>query len=133
MPALEWGKSNYPGAWLMNIRLIGFGEIEIAGKQYDYDVVLVKGQVRKRKKKPSKIYRSQYGHTPLSTAENIPWQGTQLVIGTGFYGMLPIMPDVYEEARTREVDIVALPTENACELLRQKNDKDIYAILHITC
>ena len=117
----------------MKIRLLDFGVIEIDGKRYDYDVVIVNGQVHKRKKKPSKIYRDRYGHTPLSTAENIPWQGRQLVIATGFYGMLPIMSEVYEEALTREVDIVALPTENACELLNQRDGKDVYAILHITC
>ena len=117
----------------MKIRLIDFGIIEIDGMRYDYDVVLVNGQVHRRKKKPSKIYRDRYGHTPLSTAENIPWQGQQLIVGTGFYGMLPIMPEVYDEARTRDVVIVALPTENACELLNQSGDKDVYAILHITC
>ena len=80
----------------MKFKLVDFGLIEIDGNRYDHDVVIINGQVHKRKKKPSKIYRDQYGHTPLSKAEKIPWHGQQLVVGTGFYGMLPIMPDVFE-------------------------------------
>ena len=35
-------------------------------KEYDNDIVIEAGRVRKRKKKPSKLYRDEYGHTPLS-------------------------------------------------------------------
>jgi hypothetical protein len=44
------------------------------------------GEVRKRKKKPSKKFREQYGHTPLSAEEEIPWKCKRLVVGTGAYG-----------------------------------------------
>ena len=104
----------------MKIRLLDFGVIEIDGKRYDYDVVIVDGLVHKRKKKPSKIYRDRYGHTPLSTAENIPWQGRQLVVATGVYGMLPIMSEVYEEAQTREVDIVVLPRRETATICNKR-------------
>ena len=57
----------------MKARFVDFGEIKIDGQSYDYDVVIDKGKVHKRKKKPSKAYREQYGHTPLSADEEIPW------------------------------------------------------------
>ena len=41
------------------------------------------GDIRKRKKKPSKKFRDEFGHTPLSVEEYIPWKRSQLVIGTG--------------------------------------------------
>ena len=50
-------------------------DIEIDGESYDYDVVIDKGAVSKRKKKRSKAYRDRYGHTPLSADEPIPWGG----------------------------------------------------------
>ena len=50
----------------MNTRWLGFGEIELEGKRYDADVVIEYGQVRRRRKKPSKRYRDRFGHTPLS-------------------------------------------------------------------
>ena len=38
----------------MNLRLLGFGEVEVDGKRYDADIVIDRGQVRRRRKKPSK-------------------------------------------------------------------------------
>ena len=117
----------------MEVKLITFGEIEIDGERYEHDVVIEAGRVRKRAKKASKSFRSEYGHTPLSVEEEIPWGGKQLIVGTGVYGSLPIMPAVHEEAKRRGIEIVALPTEDACRLLRECKRKDIYAVLHITC
>jgi hypothetical protein len=52
--------------------LVESGEVEIDGEQFFHDVVIEAGRVRKRAKKPSKVYRDQFGHTPLSVAERIP-------------------------------------------------------------
>jgi hypothetical protein len=117
----------------MEARFIKFGQIEIEGQRYDYDLVIEKGTVRKRKKKPSKPFREQFGHTPLSAQEAIPWGGMQLIIGTGAYGRLPIMPEVYDTARRQQVEIVAAPTEEACRLLQTLPSHEVYAILHVTC
>ena len=51
-----------------------FGSIRIDGVTYEHDVVIDRGQVRKRKKKPSKKFREGFGHTPLSVEERIPWK-----------------------------------------------------------
>jgi hypothetical protein len=45
-------------------------------------VVIDGGEVRKRKKKPLKKFREEYGHTPLSAEEEIPWKCRRLVVGT---------------------------------------------------
>jgi hypothetical protein len=112
---------------------IGFGEIEIEGRRYTNDVVIDAGHIEKRKKKASKAYRDRYGHTPLSVEENIPWGGRRLIVGTGAYGSLPIMPEVEAEAGRRGVEIVALPTEEALRLLDESMAKDVHAVLHVTC
>ena len=59
----------------MEARFIRFGEIEVGGVRYDYDVVIDGGKIRKRQKKSSKLHIDQFGHTPLSAAEDIPWGG----------------------------------------------------------
>ena len=82
----------------MKIRLVSFGQLDVEGERYDHDVVIEQGKVRKRKKKASKPYREAYGHTPLSAEEDIPWHGEKLFIGTGSYGSLPVMKEVYERA-----------------------------------
>jgi hypothetical protein len=62
-------------------------------------VVIDRGEIRDRKKKPSKKFRDDYGHTPLSIAEDIPWKCGQLVVGTGAYGRLPVMKEVKRAAQ----------------------------------
>jgi hypothetical protein len=109
-----------------------FGSIEIDGATYEHDVVLDGDHVRKRKKGPSKPLRSQYGHTPLSAAEEIPWRCRRLVIGTGAEGRLPVMDDVVREADRRGVDLVIVPTRDAIEELARTVD-ETNAILHVTC
>ena len=117
----------------MNARLIAFGEVEVENRCYDHDVVIDGGKVRKRNKSVSKAFREEYGHTPLSVRENIPWGGRCLIIGTGMHGALPIMPEVREEAERRGIKLVAVPTEEACRMLSNVKKKDAYAILHTTC
>jgi hypothetical protein len=112
---------------------MSFGEIEIEGKRYPYDVVIEGGRVSKRKKKPSKHLRDRYGHTPLSTEEAIPWGGKRLIVGTGVYGKLPVSPDVKEEAERRDIEIIVVPTREACRILDDLKSKDTYAVLHCTC
>ncbi len=117
----------------MKAHLLGFGAIEIDGQAYDHDVVIDGGKIGKRDKKASKAHRGSYGHTPLSTAENLPWGGGRLIVGTGVDGALPIMPEVAREAARRHVDLVAVPTAEACRLLESLERGDVHAVLHVTC
>lgn len=117
----------------MNVRLLGFGSIEVDGREYDHDVVIEGGRVRKRTKKPSKPYRQEYGHTPLSADEELPWGGSRLIIGTGVHGSLPVMPEVTQEAGRRQVDLTAVPTEDACRLIAALDSREVHAVLHVTC
>ena len=116
----------------MKGQLLGFGEIELDGKRYDADVI-ERGQVRRRRKKPSKAYRDRFGHTPLSAKELIPWGGPTLIVGTGADGLLPMLAEVYELAARRNVDIVAVPTETACHLIADLEPREVNAVLHVTC
>jgi len=109
-----------------------FGTIRIDGETYDQDVLIDRGEVRLRKKKPSKRYRDKFGHTPLSVDEKIPWKCERLVIGTGAQGALPVMPEVLDEADRRGVKVTAVRTEEAIELLARASGLT-NAVLHITC
>lgn len=115
----------------MQFEAFSFGSIRIDGVTYEHDVVIDHGEVSKRKKKPSKKYREDFGHTPLSAEERIPWDCKRLVIGTGG-GALPVMDQVKREARLRHVELFILPTAKAIELLK-KAGRDTNAILHVTC
>jgi hypothetical protein len=109
-----------------------FGSIEIDGTKYSRDLILDRGEIGKRKKKPSRVFREQYGHTPLSLREKIPWKCKRLVIGTGMYGRLPVMQDVLDEAKRRGVEVVQHPTPEAVKLLNTAS-ADTNASVHVTC
>jgi hypothetical protein len=117
----------------MEAKWVSFGEIEIEGRRYTHDVVIEAGVVEKRRKKPSHPYREEFGHTPLSMDERIPWGGGRLIVGTGQSGSLPLMPAVWTEAERRGVDLVAVPTEEALRLIRDVDAGGVYAIIHVTC
>ena len=117
----------------MHARLISFGLVEIDGIRFDHDVVIEGGRMSKRRKKASKPLRDRSGHTPLSLLEPIPWDCHRLIVGTGADGALPIHNDVRDEARRRGVELVALPTEEACAVLADAAPASTNAILHVTC
>jgi hypothetical protein len=116
---MKWGKHR-------------FGSVKIDGEKYTKDIVLDQGVLRKRKKKPSREFRKEFGHTPVSLKEEIPWECKRLVIGTGMEGRLPVMDEVTVEARRRGVELVVCTTPEAIELLKE-NPAGTNAILHVTC
>ena len=117
--SMKWGKCR-------------FGRLKVDGAKYTQDVVLDRGRLRKRKKKPSREFREQFGHTPVSLKEEIPWECRRLVIGTGMQGRLPVMDEVRAEAQRRGVELVVCPTAQAVQVL-EEDPADTNAILHVTC
>ena len=116
----------------MHLGRLRFGSITIDGHSYTHDVVVDRGEVRKRKKKPSKKFRKDFGHTPVSIEEKLPWKCRRLIIGTGNYGSLPVMDEVKREARRRKVELLIIPTDEAIDAF-VKHPDDTNAILHVTC
>jgi hypothetical protein len=108
-----------------------FGTLRIDGSTYEQDVVIDRGEIRKREKRPSKKFRDEFGHTPLSVEEEIPWKCRRLVIGTGAYGRLPVMREVKLEAKRRHVELVIVPTSEAIRLMEKESAAN--AVLHVTC
>ena len=115
----------------MRFEKFSFGSIRIDSVTHEHDVVIDRGRVRKRNKRPSKKYRDEFGHTPLSIEEKIPWKCQTLVIGTGT-GRLPVMDEVKREAKRRKIKLLILPTAEAIEALKESPDTT-NAILHVTC
>jgi hypothetical protein len=109
-----------------------FGSVRVDGVTYEHDLIIDRGKIRKRKKAASRKFRGAYGHTPLSAAEDIPWRCRRLVIGTGADGALPVMKQVRDEARRRDVDLVVVPTAEAIGVLTDAA-AGTNAILHLTC
>jgi hypothetical protein len=103
----------------MRFDKFAFGSIQIDGSTYEHDVVIDRGEIRKRKKKPSKKFRDEFGQTPLSVEEKIPCKCQRLVVGTGPHGGLPVMGEVRQEAQRGKVELLVLRTAEAIRALQQ--------------
>jgi hypothetical protein len=117
----------------MHVDAYQFGGITIDGVAYDHDVVIENGEIRKRKKRPSKPRREEFGHTPLTVEEKIPWGGKQLWIGTGAFGRLPVTEELRREARRRGIALVVDTTPALVERINAGLPSDANLILHVTC
>ena len=117
----------------MHFEGFSFGSIRIDGVTYEHDILIERGKIRKRDKKPSKELRGTFGHTPLSSKEEIPWKCCRLVVGSGADGALPVTDDLKREAKRRKVELIILPTPKAIEALTKEDLGRTNAILHVTC
>jgi hypothetical protein len=110
----------------------GFGWIEIDGVRYEHDVIIhADGDVSKRKKKMSKAFKGEYGHTPLSRAElDFLSEEKPRKVFIGQYGDLPVTPDA--TALLSRYDTMTAPTPGLLSLIGQEKDRFV-AILHVTC
>ena len=94
---MKWGKCK-------------LGSLKIDGEKHTRDVILDRGELRRR----------------------LPWECKRLVIGTGIFGNLPVMEEVKADAQKRGVELVVCPTPEAVQGLKD-NPPDTNAILHVTC
>jgi len=115
----------------MNVDELVFGRITINGQLYTQDVVITNSSsVEFRKKGSSRALKSRYGHTPITTAENIPWNCQTLVIGTGMNGKLVVTEEVRARAQEMGIQLIVKRTPAA---IAHINDKKTNLVLHITC
>ena len=115
------------------ISKLKFGTITIDGVDYEKDIVIENGEIRQRKKGPSKPYRSKYGHTPLTVHEKIPWDCETLLIGKGMSGRLPITKEFKAMAKEKNVKLIILESPEAVKYYKKHYQKGMNVIIHITC
>jgi hypothetical protein len=77
---------------------------------------------------PSRKFRDEFGHTPLSMKEKKPWKCRRLVIGIGAYCRVPVMKEVKLDVERRHLELVIVPTSEAIRIKRSSRQN---AILHL--
>lgn len=111
-----------------------YGWVEIGDERYENDVIVhVDGAVSKRKKKRSKEFKAEYGHTPLSERELdfLEKEDPKIVfIGTGQDGSLPLTPGAKKVLESFKVKMDRTPS-----ILRAmaQEKRPYVAIIHVTC
>ena len=69
----------------MRFEKFSFGSIRIDGSTYDHDVVIDRGEVRRRKKKPSKEFRDDHSEpNAFRAVASLPQMRTASATGRRF-------------------------------------------------
>ena len=106
----------------MRFERFSFGSIRIDGVTHKYDVVIDRGTIRKRKKKPSKTFRDAFGHTPLSVGKD----SLEMPAARDRNRHGRIAGHERSEARSHA-------PQNKIARASQQNPNTTNAILHVTC
>jgi len=114
----------------MRITQYDFGRITIDGKTFSNDVI-IHGQ------KIISGWRRKKGHlVDIDDLKNVPLEeeGSHLIIGTGYYGMLKINPSLERYCQKHRILLESMLTESAVEVFnRCGSSKKIVGAFHLTC
>lgn len=113
----------------MNIDSYKFGEIIINGRRFTSDVIIF----------PEKVKEGWWrieGHKihPEDLEEALAEQPEVLILGTGYYGLVQVPPEIWDLAKKRGVELIVEPTEEACRIYNElSGERKVVAALHLTC
>lgn len=113
----------------MHIEHYSFGQIVIDKLRYSEDVLIFSDKVED-------FYRAGGSH--ILTVKDLDLvlesKPSLLIIGTGAYGVMKVLPEVEERLKQEEIEYKILPTAQAVQLYNQQEDKSkTVAALHLTC
>jgi len=118
----------------MKLEYPAFGRIVVDGRTYDHDIVVYpSGRIEMRKKWLSKDkHGTSHKLDPDELKEYLGEEFDVLIVGTGFYGYLSLLPESRELVKEREV--IEKPTGEAVRVLNELwGKRRILAIFHVTC
>lgn len=109
-----------------------FGVMVIDGKRYTSDVLVFPEKVMDGwwRKEGHRIYiedlREVLNHKPLPEV---------LVVGTGYSGLVKVMPEVNDALKERGIKLIAQPTGEAYKTFNEllKTGKVVVGAFHLTC
>ncbi|ALM74723.1 Mth938-like domain-containing protein [Thermococcus barophilus] len=113
---------------------VRFGKIVVQGKEYPYDIVIYpSGKIERRKKELSKKkHGTSHKFDPDELKEYLREDFDILIVGTGIYGALRLLPEAKELVKGKE--IVEKPTPEAIKLFNElRKGKKVLGVFHITC
>jgi len=118
----------------MRVEFPEFGRIVVDGKVYDHDIVIYpSGKIEERKKWLSKNkHGTSHRLDPDELREYLTEDFDILIVGTGAWGRLSLLPESRELVANKEV--IEKPTGDAVELFNGLwGKRKVLAIFHITC
>jgi hypothetical protein len=108
----------------------GFGRIAIDGRAYTSDVII----------RPDRVFSSwwrQEGHqlAPTDLDEVIAARPEVLVVGTGYSGLMRVLPETETYLAEQRIQLVVERTADACQTYNRflRAGRNVVAALHLTC
>ena len=113
----------------MMIDSYDFGRIVVDGKAYTSDVIIFLDRVK------DNWWRKEGHALHIEDIESVIGEKPEvLIVGTGKYGILNVLPETKEDIESKGIELIVEPTDRACEVYNKisKNKKAV-AALHLTC
>ena len=109
-----------------------FGFIVIKGRRYTSDVIVFPERVVDGwwRREGHRIYvddlKEIFTHEPKPKV---------LLVGTGYYGLVKVAPEVQNTLKSQGIELVAQPTREACRTYNQllKSNRRVAGAFHLTC
>jgi len=108
-----------------------FGAIVIKGKKYTSDIIVLPERVIDGwwRKEGHKVHIEDLGE--ILEQEPKP---EVLVLGTGYYGLVEIPPEVRNTLKSYGIEIVAQLTSEACQTFNKtRSSRRVAGAFHLTC
>ena len=106
-----------------------FGQIVVNGKEYTSDAIIFPDRVRDN-------WWKEKGHQLCldDIAEVMAENPQVLVVGSGKYGLMKVLPEVKQAVETRGIKLTVEVTDKACRTYNQLcHSQKTIAALHISC
>ena len=109
-----------------------FGVIVINGKKYTSDIIVFPEHVI------DGWWRKEGHRLHVEDIEEILKHEPKpkvLIVGTGYYGLVKISPEVENTLESHGIKLVAQPTREACQTFNKnlKSGKRVVGAFHLTC
>lgn len=111
------------------INSYGFGRIVIDSTAFTTDVIIFPDRVE------DDWWRKDGHVLHIADIESAVEEKPEvLIVGTGKYGILKVLPQTREYIRSKGIELIVEPTDKACEIYNKISQaKKVVAALHLTC
>ncbi len=114
----------------MQIEDYRFGQIVIDGQTYRSDVIIFADRV------DDSWWREKGHELAVADLQEVLANAPEvLIVGTGNYGRMEVLPETEQTLAEKGVKLIAQPTEAACQSYNQQvaSGRRVIAALHLTC
>lgn len=106
-----------------------FGQMIVDGKRYTSDLIIYPDSI------DSNWWREEGHRVCIADLQEIlEARPEYLVIGTGYSGLMKVLPETQEYLQTHRIQLIACPTKEACEMFNQIwTKRRVIGVFHLTC